>query len=106
MSDIAKKGKYVLFPRRQKSADSGFSDDADGNHMRLQRLKSIDENDNKDLERTATLVGTRPYSMQIDHNPSNKMKTAAIYDEEKEILKILSSAKENKKGWLQSPLLL
>ena len=104
MSDIA---KYVLFPRRQKSADSGFSDDADGNHMRLQRLKSIDENDNKDLERSATLFRTRPDSMQVDHaNPSNQIKTAAIYDEEAEILEILSSAKENKKGWLQSPLLL
>ncbi len=99
MSDIAKKRKCVYFPTR--IFDSGLSDDADGNHMALQRIKSIDENDSKDLERSATLVRTST----LDQMPSDKIKIAAIYDDEAEIIRILSSMKENKKGWLQSPLL-
>ena len=107
MSDIAKKRKWMYFPRRQKSVDSGLSDDADGNHMTLQRLKSIDENDSRDLERSATRVRTRTLDQMrgVHDSPSNQIKLAAIYDDEGEIIRILSSIKESRKGWLQSPLL-
>ncbi len=89
MSDNAWKRKY--FPRRKKSsADYGLSDEADGNHMQtLQRLKSIDENDETDLERSATYVDS-------NQSLSNQIKRAAIYDDEAEIIRILTSTKENK----------
>ena len=104
MSDIARKRKYMYFPRRQKSVDYGLSDEADGNHMKLQRLKSIDENDSTDLlERSATHVDTTIDKMWgCQGSPSNQIKLAAIYDDEAEIIRILSSMKEKEKSELPS----
>ncbi len=72
--------------------------------MSLQRLKFIDENNTKDLERSATRVRTSTVDQLrgVHGSPSNQIKLAAIYDDEAEIIKILSLMKENKKGWLQS----
>ena len=75
---------------KKGSADYGLSDEADGNHMQtLQRLKSIDENDETDLERSATYVDS-------NQSLSNQIKRAAIYDDEAEIIRILTSTEENK----------
>ncbi len=90
----------MYFSRRRKSVDYGLSDEADGNHMKPQRLKSIDENDSTDLlEMSATHVGTTLDKMRSVHgNPSNQIKLAAIYDDEAKIIRILSSMKEKKKS--------
>ena len=94
MSDIANKLKRVKF---QRSIDSALNDDADGNAMTTE-LKSMDENDGTDLERSATRVRTRTLDqMRVDN--SNKIKLAAIYDDEAEIIRILNSIKESRKGW-------
>ncbi len=95
MSDIARKRKCMYFPRRQKSVDYGSSDEADGNHMKLQRLKSIDENDSTDLLELDKMCG-------VQGSPSNQIKLAAIYDDEAEIIRILSSMKEKENSELPS----
>ena len=94
MSTTAKKRKYMYFPKRQQSLDYGYGDgpdDVNGTHLKLQRLKSIDEKDSIDLEkenRVSTLGGR---SAPVNSSLFNRIKLAAIYDDEAEIIRILSS---------------
>ena len=88
MANVGRKRKY--FPRRQKSFDFYSSDEVDainGNqHFNLNRLKSIDEKDSTDLKLERPDKDSR-----VKASLSDGIKLAAIYDDEAEIIRILSS---------------
>ena len=93
MSNTARKRKYVThFTKRLMSLDYGYGDgleDASGTHLKLQRLESMDEKDSIDLENRATSLTGR--SSPLNSSLFNRIKLAAIYDDEAEITRILSS---------------
>ncbi|CAB3998976.1 ankyrin repeat domain-containing [Paramuricea clavata] len=89
MSSNTRKRKYMYFPRRQKSLDYGLTDETDGvngKRLMLHRLKSIDEKDSTDVADSGL---DSKYGVQ--GSLSDQIKLAAIYDNEPEIIRILSS---------------
>ena len=102
MSNSARKLKYVTyFTKRQMSLDYGYGDgpeDANGTHLKLQRLKSIDEKDSIDLEKANRATTLSGRSVPLNSSLFNRIKLAAIYDDEAEIIRILSSETSMRDG--------
>ena len=100
------KRRFAYFPRRQKSFDYYSSEELDGENgnrpYALHRLKSIDEKDSTDLERSAThLDRSVDKNSRVKPNLSDGIKIAAIYNDEAEIIKILSSLSSMANGELR-----
>ena len=102
MSNVQRKRKYINFPRRQKSLGlSGDPDDPNQNTQRipLHRIKSIDEKDSTEVERSnADLDKKSAKGKDKIYNLADRIKLAAIYDDEVEIHQILSSKASMKNG--------
>ncbi|XP_028413558.1 transient receptor potential cation channel subfamily A member 1-like [Dendronephthya gigantea] len=94
MATAPRKRKYISFPKRQKSIDYGLHggpDDPNGTHITLHRLKSIDEKDSTDQDMRID-YGTNTLSNScVTPNKNDQLKLAAIYDDEPQIIRILSS---------------
>ena len=103
----SKNRKYSYFPTRQKSFDYYSSDELDGENgnrpFDLHRHKSIDEEDSTDnLERSATqLDSSVDKNWRVKPSLNDGIKIAAIYDDEAEIIKILSSLSSMANGELR-----
>ena len=104
MSNVQRKRKYIHFPRRQKSLDLGLSGDPDdpnqnGQRIPLHRMKSIDEKDSTEVERSnADLDEKSVKGKDKIYNLADRIKLAAIYDDEAEIIQILSSETSMENG--------
>lgn len=94
MANVTKKRKYISFPKRQKSIDYGLTggpDDANGTHLTLHRLKSIDEKDSTDQDMRVDYDNDTLSRSCVVPNLNDQIKLAAIYDNEPQIIKALSS---------------
>ena len=99
MANYVRSRWYVGFPRPKRSVDYDLSSEV--NRAALARLKSIDEQDTKDLQR----AGTVPDVSDVNENGSkvqtslaDEMKLAAIYDDERMINNILREKRSDRES--------
>ena len=105
MSSKQKKSKLIQLPGHQSGGFDSFlsvgPDDSNqiGQRMPLHRIKHIDTTDSTEVRRSVTDLDEKSVKGKDRiHNLADRIKSAAIYDDEVEIIQILSSETNGENG--------